>query len=467
MLFAAFCILAACAKEENFDQPVEEKVEAKTYTLSIPATMGSEETPSNASATRAVTFDGTTSNSTFSADEKVYVYNKTTGAFLSTFNMMEMKWDGYLSPTNISPNGKSCTLSGELSGTLSENDELLLLYNVNETGDGFLEHFAYNYSSQRGTETQLIDGATAEVTLDSFAGGVFTTKAPAEFTNIQSLFRFQFSYNAAPLSIQKLKIRSVNGALIGLYSPLVSSGLEGPYSYGSAILTPASSTSDYLYASLFIDENKSSGDQLMFTVTGSDGYVYRTTKAAPSGGFHNGKYYYNSSAIAIPRITQDKAPDIKWNTPSSCSPTFNKYYVYNVIVDVELSGTGYGYYFHFSKGATVKLDGLSYWYDDGDFINAGGSEGNLILDIKGDNSITCVEAARPIFTWGNLKLKGNGTLTITVGGTQYAGIYGFQNYTSSSANPSNLAYSGSTVTRSARTDNLDGTYSWTYTVSTP
>ena len=467
-LFLLIIVLAglmACSNEDVISSE-QQSAQVQVYHVSIPATIDD-------GTTRAVSFDNSgatpTITSTFSADEKVYVYNKTTGTFLSTFTG-PTEWEGYLSPTNISADGKRCTLTGNITGSLSENDELLLLYNVNETGDGPLSHFAYDYYSQRGTAAQLIDGATAEVYLDSYTGNVLTTKTTASFTNLQSLFRFQFSYNDAPLSVQKLIIRSGKGALENRYAPLTPpADPEGPISYGSTVITPTSATSDYLYASLLTDESKSSGDQLMFTVIGSDGYVYRTTKAAPSGGFKNGKYYFNSSSIAIPRITQDKAPDITWTSPTSCSPTSKFYWVTNENVDVELSGTGYGYRFQFSKAANVRFDNLTYWYDGSNIFIQVGSNGNLdfVLDINGTNNITTVEDDRPIFAWGNLKLKGYGTLTVTVKGTDYAGIYGFKNYGSSSADPSNLAADGYTVTRSARTDNPDGTYTWTYTVSGP
>ena len=74
----------------------------QTYTVSIPASFGEGQT-------RAVSFDGTTTNSTFVSTEEIYVYNVTKDVVLS----------GHLQPTEISDNGKSCKLTGSLSGSVS------------------------------------------------------------------------------------------------------------------------------------------------------------------------------------------------------------------------------------------------------------------------------------------------------------------------------------------------------------
>ena len=74
-----------------------------------------------------------------------------------------------------------------------------------------------------------------------------------------------------------------------------------------------------------------------------------------------------------------------------------------------------------------------------------------------------------------LKLSGNGTLTVKVKDSSNCGIRGRDNY--NTTNNDNATYEtsvdvsaqlgapGYTVTRSARTDNADGTYTWTYTVA--
>lgn len=471
------CGMTSCSNDSDIidNKPIEEPTVSQTYTVSIPATFEAEGT------NRAVSFDGNTSNSTFVLGEKVYIFNITTKKFLGSVVFDPEKgetWDSYLTPTHISADGKTCDLTGTITGTLNEGDELMLLYNLNEVGDGMeLERKCFSYGSQKGTAAKVVDGAIANVTLSSYSEGVFTTTATASFTNVQSMFRFKFNYDSTPLSVKKLMIHSKNYAIATMYMPLSQYRMydpeepTSPYSSGTFNLEPSSATSDYLYAALCFDESKSDGDLLTFTVIGSDNYVYRTTKSTPSGGFKNGKYYYNSSPIDMPCLTQYKAPNIKWNNPSSpVSPSsmFHYYDISTSNADIELSGEGYGYRFEFSKAATITLDNLTYWYDGNRFIQLWASlSDNLTFNIKGDNRITNLESGDCLYCGNALYLTGNGTLTVTCRNASHGGIFAWKNYTSVSTAASKLAASGSTVTRSARTDNPDGTYTWTYTVVTP
>ena len=97
----------------------------------------------------------------------------------------------------------------------------------------------------------------------------------------------------------------------------------------------------------------------------------------------------------------------------------------------------------------------------------------VTLDLYGANSISCQDNDRCVCSLQDLKLQGNGTLTVTSNDAANCGLYG-SNYTSSDNHheittaldvSSLLAAGGYKVTRSARTDNPDGSYSWTYTVS--
>ena len=65
-----------------------------------------------------------------------------------------------------------------------------------------------------------------------------------------------------------------------------------------------------------------------------------------------------------------------------------------------------------------------------------------------------------------MKLRGNGTLTVTGNEDGSYGLCGEVNYIySDGLDVSDLAASGYTVTRSVTTDNGDGTFTWTYTVA--
>ena len=267
--------MTSCNKLDIQNPSEESSLETRMHHLSIPASMDDD-------ATKAVTFDGTTSNSTFSASEKVYVYNKTTNAILT----------GYLQPANISGDGKKCDLQGELTGSISENDVLLLLYNAASKPD---ETYFY-YGGQKGTQESVCDGAQAEVTVSSYAGSVLTTSTTAQFSYVQSMFRFQFAYGSNPINVETLLIESKNNALASEYHPL---NTVIPYEYHSYSCMLETATTKPIYVAICFDESKSADDVLSFTVTDNKGKRYKGSRAAPTGGFKNGRYYYNTSAIAL------------------------------------------------------------------------------------------------------------------------------------------------------------------------
>ena len=112
MLALATGGLTACTSDDNTAE--NSIVKEKTYTVRIPASIGGN------AQTRAVSFSGETATTTFKETDLVYVYNKTGISMLN----------GYLQPTNISPDGKKCVLTGTISGGVNNGNELVLLYNL-------------------------------------------------------------------------------------------------------------------------------------------------------------------------------------------------------------------------------------------------------------------------------------------------------------------------------------------------
>ena len=452
--------LTACSSSDDNilgEQPATEQPAAvKTYRVSIPASFGGD-----GAQTRAVSFDGTASTSTFTTTEKVYVYNATTGEMM----------DGYLHPTDISADGKSCNLKGELTGTVGSGNSLRLFYNLTYV---YFDDTFFDYGdNQDGTPSGVTDGAEATVTVSSYTDGVLTTTEKAKFENLQSMFRFQFideSSNA--ISVKSLKIQSYDRALITYYYPLKT---DAPNSCDDYTVTLGTATTDYIYVAMRIDESRSDADdELTFTVNDDEGNQYKGTKAAPAGGFKNGKYYYNSSAIQLTKQTLVK-PTITWTSvdeeQNKEPDEYNQYDVYGPCNDetydpseITISGTSTGYRFWMNYGATIHLNGLTATYDEVDIFIY--SAGNLNLDISGTNTITCKNYDQPIFVDGTLKLSGNGTLTVTVNYTVFYGLYASSNYSEGNNSVASvLAADGYTVTRSDVTDNGNGTYTWTYTVT--
>ena len=347
--------LTACSSEDIMVVEKQTATQAPTYTVCIPASMGED------AETRAVTFNGTNKAvSTFAEGDKVYIYNETKGA---------MACDGEgnaialtLTPGDISNDGKNCTLAGTLTFYKYENstwnavavessDSYKLLYNLSELNTQDPTNSNFWYIEQDGTAAGIADYAIATTTLTE-DGGQLTPSATVSFTNVQSMFRFQFideSSNA--INVKHLVITSKNYAVASFYRPLLPS--TNPYIYYTFLSFPvtlATPTTDYIYVALCIKESEAAGDELSFKAVDADGKVYTGTKAAPSGGFINGKYYYNTSAITLAHdASQDRIrPTIVWTNPNaSIEPNYKgEYSIYSENIDITLSGTSRNCRFH-------------------------------------------------------------------------------------------------------------------------
>ena len=494
--------LTACSSEDNIvnntQQPAQDEV--RTYTVSIPATF------SDNAGTRAVEFDNTGATpaitTKFVEDEKVYVFNNKP----STPQLL----GGYLLVKNVSADKKSCELQGQLTGSIDPDDEVMLFYNLNNTNSSIydLNNFYYDYNDQVGTAASCVDGATATMKVKEidasnnykmtfYAVGDETTKtqAKAVFANVQSMFRFQFADATAPttpIKVKTLNIQSKNVQLAQRYYLPVGS----TYPYWSASegidVTPATATDDYLYLALCFNANSQSNNELYFSVTDDAGYAYKGSKSGPTGGFQNGKYYYNTAPITLEK---QSAPTITWTNPSAAvSADANLIYAFNVggggvgvtPYDITVSGACKGYGFEITSSGntgTIGLKNLNATWKNANpttpFISV--TNGDVLFELTGANSITC-NTYYAIHGGGNVKFSCTGasaTLTVTASSSDFCGILGDSNYEQSQGAgaynyypttaeldvTSQLAAPGYTVTRSARTQNADGTYTWTYTVS--
>lgn len=463
-MLAVAAVLTACTNEDNFINELLPNAgnEARTFTVNIPASMGEGAT------NRAVTFnnDATppTATGRFDASEPVYVYNETKGVMLS----------GVLHPSNISAEGKLCNLEGTLTGSFDAGDQLTLLYNMSHFDTNPADcDFRYDY--QDGSESGVIDGGMATGVNATFSGSTLTTATTVTFAMQQAIFRLKFTDGTNTINVNKLTIECTGSDVVGYYSPFNE---DLKYEKQTIVVNPTTATSDYLYVAFGINES-ASPSALTFTVIDDEGNVYTATKAAPSSGFKNGKYYYSSAATVLTKQTLVK-PTITWTSVDDDitdkePDELNWYYVTGPKIgemmwgpsEFTISGISRGYRFVAYNGATIHLDNLDAIHDyyDIDFIYSTNDQYELILDINGTNSITTKNHYCSIYADGTLKLKGNGTLTVTAKTFDLYGLYSETNYKSgNNSDASVLAAPGYAVTRSATTDNLDGTYTWTYTV---
>ena len=466
--------LTACSSEDIMVVEKQTATQAQTYTVSIPATMGDD------TETRAVTFNGTNKAvSTFAAGDKVYIYNETKGA---------MACDGEgnaialtLTPGDISNDGKNCTLAGTLTFYKYENstwnavavessDSYKLLYNLNYPDTEYPINSYFGYCDQNGTAAGIADYAIATTTLTN-DGGQLTPATTVSFSNIQSMFRFQFiDENSTPINVKHLIITSKKEAVAAIYFPI-----DVYYSCSSIPVTLTTPTTSYIYVALCIKESEADGDELTFKAIDADDKVYTGTKAAPSGGFINGKYYYNTSAITLAHdASQDRIrPTIVWTNPNaSIEPNYKgEYSIYSENIDITLSGTSRNCRFHSEYSGTLRLNGLNATGNER-FFTCSAPNLPFTVELQNGSENTIINPNECIQS-KTLKLSGNGTLTVTTTDADRCGIYGSANYMLSNNDyatttaidvSAQLAADGYKVTRSARSDNSDGTFTWTYTV---
>ncbi len=206
------------------------------FTMNVEASMPSD------GGTKQLTLDGTGLHATWAAGEQVKVYKGSNPL-------------GTLTPQNISNDGRSCRLSGTLTGTIAVDDELTLKFNENP-----------NYSSQDGTLAYIAahcDYAVATVTVSGISGGNIRTAAAANFVNQQAIVKFTLKNTSdAAISVTPLKVS------------------DGTHTY---TVTPTSATSD-----IYVAIPGFSGQTVSMVATaGGTNYDYIKSDVS----FSNGQYY--------------------------------------------------------------------------------------------------------------------------------------------------------------------------------
>ena len=433
-----------------------EPIEHQVYHFSIPASIGED--------TKAVSFDNNgatpTCTSTFSTSEQIYVYNNRTGKLL----------DVTLKPTNLSNDGKNCDLIGDLTGNINdikEGDELTLYYNAE-----FDEFDLYYYFGvQYGKASEVLDGAIATVTVSSIDSSVSTTGA--YFSNIASIFRLKFEdeKDASPIEVQSLAICSKNSSLIDLYMPLADP--SNRYRWNIITMYKISdSDSDYNYMSLFFDESRSNSSDALTFVAYDRTHLYRGTRTAPTAGFKNGQYYYNTASIQLKDMGELQT-NINAN-PTDVEKDDDSHYYIITCNKIGLWGTNLGYCFNMKdQNSIVNLNTITAIKYEYPFIGNYCDDSTLELRITGTNTIDCRDSKYAAYANDYVVLTGNGTLTVTTNDSESCGFYSpyytpdknFNATTTVLDVSEQLTFNDYRVVRSARTDNPDGTYTWTYTVA--
>lgn len=497
--------LTACTKNE-IQAPADEPVAAEVpvYHFSIPASIG------NGADTKAVNIDEASITSTFLTTDEIFVYNVTKNAWAKVGGNF---YDGFasLQPSTLENEGKSCTLTGNLSFytfdplnpgwtavAIDATDTYNLYYKAAANDDYYcLSYVGFTYDEQNGTKatnnndgngnvdygTAHYDYALAEGVTMSLSGSTLTLDGSISFARYGSLFRQRLSsftkagnpVSPAPTSFRSLTLSSEHEILVNANYFWDFYGNVGIAKDDNLIIKSATSVTDAnndMYFALAFDNTAlQAGDKLYFEVEGYDGNHYRGEKTIPAGGLQDGKYYYGdldmiwTSQRAIPTVTASDASPIL--------PT--KYDSFEFGDGATISGNSDGFDFNMTGGGSVTLTGNGTASADAMTFNS------YMFSCENNQSMTIILGSDYAFIHrpnedtaigthgsGNLYLKttgGSHTLTITVKEHSCGGLYGNNHYGSQPV--SDLAAdTNTTVVLTSDTDNGDGTHTYVYTVTT-
>lgn len=234
---------------------------------------------------------------------------------------------------------------------------------------------------------------------------------------------------------------------------------------------PVSMTTDGDGALHFVAWYRTEGGPMQYTFyVGNNKRVLLGEKTLTAGKVYN----VNRAATAFTPLTvTDNA------TSTTVEPEYGSYSFKDGSANITVTGEGEGETIYlYDNNNTVTLSGVTATSYDRFIYAGGGSTGTLNIVLSGTNNITITDptyGSQAIHAEGNLKLSGNGTLTVTVTAADFYGLYGSINYASYGGDPNNpdtngdasvLAADGYTVSRSDVThDSEKGTYTWTYTVA--
>lgn len=411
----------ACSNE---DLAIEQQPEAATttaqapvYHFNIPANMGNE--------TRGVEFGGTiaapTITTLFKTTEKVLVHNVTKDAWAridDSYRGEAFGGYGYLQPSNISDDGKRCTLFGELKFytytpwqwdsqnntwieefytpvAIDASDTYNLYYQAQED---YWNRVFFSYGLQNGTIDTFVENinndgeycasscnyAKAEGVKMALNGNTLTLDNGLSFNSLGSMFRQHLSFKdklgngiATTPNIQKLTLSTDHKTFVGCDSiktewhpgPNLVDNIDFHKSASKESILDANG--DMYFALAFDNTAIETGDKLFFRAIDNDYNIYIGQKVLPTGGLKNGKFYYGEVELehignCFPTITRGDGGTIPVPADQGAAPfdfiNINAYWDGDsnhdpVPIDMTISGYSEGFSFRFNNGGTVTLTG--------------------------------------------------------------------------------------------------------------
>lgn len=473
--------LTACNKNE-IQTPADEPVAgAPVYHFSIPASIGDD------ADIKALTIGESTIISTFDdQNDYIYVHNVTRDAWALAKpdpNYPYVDWS-YLQPSEISADGKSCTLTGDLSfltynsetssweecTTVADGDTYDLYYQAKTYYDGSL-YLSYllnaNWQSPNGLIDNIpdFDYAIAKNVTLSLSGNTLTMDGTASFVNYGSIFRQRLTFvpganpgegSTEPANITNITISTEHNTMLvqdmilnedaNKIGKTLRTRIDLSLDPWSDLTSVIDANKDIYFALAFDNTTLQDGDKLTFKAIDDNYNIYTGSKTIPAGGLQNGKYYYGDVTLTyqyngFPTITRGDGGVVPVAADQGAAPfeyiDINAYWDGDsnhdpVPIDMTISGNSEGFCFRFNNGGTVTLTGNGTAYSRSTyypFISNDSYKEALTIILDSDYAISSPNyyyAIGPNSFTNNITIKTTGgthTLTLTTCGDDNGAYY--------------------------------------------
>ena len=396
--------MASCSSddglaEEPVQQPTENTDAVKKYTMTVTASKGGDDSAlARAMAEAGLTGNAQTRALSLSSDGKTLDATWAEGETVTVIKLSKFEYVT-LGTLTAQSSGATTTLTGQLTGTINEGDELYLLFHagadlalpdLTAAQDGTLQYIADNLDYDEAWVTvKSIDGD----------GNITINEGTAEFIQkAQAIVRFTLVDKADPT-------KRLKPSKLTISETVESGGGSTQKNYTLDGLTDATYTANayagdngdgVLYAAL----KGMTGTNFTLTATMPDGYTYEYVR--PSVTFERGKFY--SITVKMERQPNRDLSAVKTDITLKDG-------------DVLTGSLAGSYNISIAAGATVTLNKAyisAEEYVEWDLLGIT-CLGNATIVLSGDNVVWSTVYEKPAIQAGpegtTLTITGTGTLT--------------------------------------------------------
>ena len=441
--------MASCSSDEDTVQSTVEQ-KGSTIHVTVGAGIGNGDTRS------LVSVEGTTRTLQFTTGDRLYVYGLIPGT--------QYKYvAGFLNNITIdSTDPTQATFSGDLSVYESEGKSGVL---TPSTYDGSADVLGDASATLVHANTLEGEDYTINSTMDIRIIQSMATNAEALMTTcLEVVGKYDNTnkdFNLAPGPLQPIVNCTIVGAPIGDITVTYENFYNNTFETKAQKTFTRNNPGDLTFA-FFGGSN--SGHKIKIETAYGNKVLNLGTKTLNSG-----------SSYTVYPVTATWLPEVVSNS-SALTPNDANVYTLSDGSKTTVSGySGSNLQFQpYGSSNTIVLNGITADCEREYIVRF--NEGSTIIDVNGvNNHITCTKESwhRAINgVQGEIRLRGEGTLTVTSKDAYACGILATNYTTSNNSNTTTteldvsalLAEDGYKVTRSARTGNATDGYTWTYTV---